>query len=122
MLEIEVSPVLQMSWMLLGCHIFGDWVFQSHIMATEKSRHSESEIQKSVKWYWWLSAHGLIHGMLITYFTGIILLGILETFSHIIIDYGKSEGMYGMPTDQILHVLCKGIWLYLIYGSLPWVG
>jgi hypothetical protein len=113
------QELMEVAWYLLGAHIFGDWVFQSHVMATEKSRHSESPLQKAVPWYWWLSGHAFVHGFLVSLCTTSIALGMLEFAAHSIIDFGKTEGKYGMVVDQSLHMACKVVWLYLLFGPLP---
>lgn len=118
---IPSGTIINTAWFLLGCHVFGDWVFQSHVMACEKSRHSESELQKHVPWYWWLSGHAFAHGFLVSIATSSISLGLMEFVTHGLIDWGKCEGHYGMAMDQTLHLICKGIWLWLMFGPLPWI-
>jgi hypothetical protein len=118
-MTIPSNDIINIAWMLLGCHIFGDWVFQSHVMATEKSRHSESTLQKFVPWYWWLTGHGFVHGFLVSMVTQSISLGLMEFVAHTVIDFGKTEGKYGMVVDQSLHLACKVVWVYLMFGPLP---
>lgn len=100
-------------WLFVA-HAFGDYVFQTDVMSREKRRSSETHLQTIVPWYYWLSAHALVHGGLVALATGSVLIGIFETVAHAFIDFGKCEGWYGMAFDQILHVLCKFMWLALI--------
>jgi hypothetical protein len=109
-----------MLFYLLVGHALADFVFQAGPMATEKSRHSRTELQLQVPWYYWLSAHSLIHGGLVAFITGSLALGIAETIVHWLIDYAKCEHWTSIHTDQLLHVLCKVLWWWLIvYSSLP---
>jgi hypothetical protein len=59
-----------------------------------------------------------MHGAFVSLATGSILLGILETMAHAIIDFGKCEGYYHIVTDQILHVECKVLWLVIVFYVL----
>jgi hypothetical protein len=106
--------MLTLLFWLFVAHAFGDYVFQTDVMSREKRRSSETELQKIVPWYYWLSAHALVHGGLIAAVTGSVVIGILETVAHWVIDFGKCEGWYGMKTDQLLHVLCKVMWFSII--------
>ncbi len=106
--------MIHLIFWLLVAHAFGDYVFQTDVMSREKRRSSETELQKIVPWYYWLSAHALVHGGLVALVTGSVILGILETLAHGLIDFGKCEGWYGMSFDQLLHILCKVMWLSVL--------
>jgi hypothetical protein len=88
-------------------------------MAAEKDRHSTSDLQKRVPWYYWLSAHTLVHGGAVFLITGSLTLGVLETVVHWLIDFGKCEGWFGIHVDQALHVGCKVLWCVLIAYGVP---
>ena len=106
---------------LLG-HAFGDYVFQRQIMATAKSRHAEIHITSSKGfpgWYYWLISHALVHAAAVFILTGSLLLGIIETVLHTIIDFCKCEHWIGIHLDQTLHILCKLAYVYVIYQG--WV-
>jgi hypothetical protein len=103
-------------------HALGDYVFQRDIMATSKSRHAE--VYKTAGpgfpgWYYWLFSHALIHGGLVFLISGSALLGIIETVLHTIIDYSKCEHWIGLHFDQVLHLLCKVAYIYIIFQD--WV-
>jgi hypothetical protein len=51
-----------------------------------------------------------------------VWLGLFETVAHWVIDFGKSEGWYGFHLDQILHVVCKIAWAYIIIRYGMWDG
>jgi hypothetical protein len=105
-------------WLLVG-HAVADYPLQNGPMATEKCRRSTSELQRTVPWYYWLSAHALIHGGAVFWATGSLSLGLLETGVHWLIDFGKCEGWFGIHVDQALHVGCKVLWCVLIANGVP---
>ena len=106
-------------------HALTDWCWQPDVMGLCKnfnlSKRSGTylkpylDTQKIVPWYYWLTAHALAQGAGVAYvtylFTNIgefsVLLGILESYFHWMIDHGKCEGIYGIHVDQGLHLLCK---------------
>jgi len=102
-----------MLFYMIAGHALMDFSLQNDTMALEKNRHRDSPMQKSVPWYYWLTAHALIHGGTVGYITGSIHLGIAETIIHWIIDFGKCEKWYNIHVDQFLHIACKVVW-YLI--------
>lgn len=103
-------------------HAFGDYVFQREIMAKSKSRHAE--IYKTAGkgfpgWFYWLFSHALVHGGLVFLISGSLLLGVIETVLHTIIDFSKCEHKISLHVDQALHILCKLAYVYVIYHG--WV-
>ena len=98
-------------------HAMGDYVFQRDIMATSKSRHAA--IYKTASagfppWYFWLISHALVHGGAVFLISGSLLLGVIETVLHTIIDYSKCEHWISLNVDQFLHILCKLCYVYVI--------
>ena len=103
-------------WLLVG-HAVADFPLQAGPMAVEKCRRSASDLQRTVPWFYWLSAHALIHGGAVFFVTGSLFLGTLETVVHWLIDFAKCEGWFGIHVDQALHVGCKVLWCVLVaYG------
>lgn len=99
-------------------HALGDYVFQRDIMAKAKSRHAAIFATASPgfpDWYYWLSAHALVHGGLVFLISGSYVLGIIETGLHFIIDFIKCEHWISLHVDQLLHVLCKAAYVFVIY-------
>jgi len=99
-------------------HALGDFVLQRQVMATAKSRHAE--IYRTAgkgfpDWYYWLGAHALVHGGAVFLISGSLLLGVVETVLHAAIDFSKCEHWIGLHIDQILHLLCKAGYVYVIY-------
>lgn len=105
---------------LLCGHAIADYALQSDFMARNKNRNMipvgydpalHGPMQKI--WPYVLTSHALIHGSFVFMATGRYELGIAETVSHCVIDFGKCEKWYGIHTDQIAHILCKVLWMYL---------
>ena len=95
--------------LLIG-HAVCDFVLQSDTMARAKDRHSEMARTRSSNfpaWYYWLTAHALVHGGAVYLLTGNVVFGLLETVLHWTIDFSKCEKRINFHQDQALHVLCK---------------
>jgi hypothetical protein len=105
-------------WLLVG-HAVADFPLQAGPMAVEKCRRSASDLQRTVPWFYWLTAHALIHGGAVFLATQSLFLGLLETVVHWLIDFAKCEGLFGIHTDQVLHVGCKVLWCVLIVYGIP---
>ena len=99
-----------MFFYLLAGHALADFPFQAGPIAIEKNRHSTTQLQKEVPWYYWLTAHALVHGLVVGLLTGRPDLGIGEAVLHWFIDFAKCEGWTNIHIDQALHVLCKALW------------
>jgi hypothetical protein len=103
---------IELIFILIAFHAVADFALQTPLMAKLKNRHNKPDDipngQKSVPtWPFWLSAHGLIHGILVYFATGIVWFGITETIIHCIIDFAKCENVTNPYQDQILHYLSK---------------
>ncbi len=107
-----------MFFYLLAAHALMDFPMQAGPMATEKSRHSRTELQKQVPWYYWLTAHALVHGLAVAFITGSVGYGIAETVCHWVIDFAKCDGWTNIHIDQALHVLCKVLWVVMIANGI----
>lgn len=91
-------------------HFVADFVLQSGAMATGKVPGTDSH----VAWGWWLTAHASCHGLLILLLSGSWLLGLAESLCHACIDWLKIQGKLSFSADQILHLICKGLWFGLL--------
>lgn len=100
-------PGFELFFQLLVGHALADFVLQSEAMGRGKNRHSDIHHNKAStfpRWYYWLAAHSLVHGGIVYLITNSLLLALIETASHCVIDFCKCEGKIGMNTDQALHV------------------
>lgn len=63
-----------------------------------------------------LIAHAGIHAGAILLITGRVDLAVAEWVLHTIIDEMKTRNHITFAQDQVLHILCKLIWLLIILG------
>jgi len=111
---------LRLFFVFLAVHCVCDFALQSDTMGREKKRASGTALQLVVPWYYWMTAHALIHGLGVMVATQSLVLGLAESAAHFLIDFGKCEGKYGIHVDQGLHVACKVAWcLLVLHGGLP---
>ncbi len=110
--------LISIFFQLLVGHALADFVLQQDAMGFGKNRHKNKNHVKGVEfptWHYWLSAHALIHGGAVYLVTGSLLLGIIETLLHALIDFSKCEGWINVHQDQGLHILCKlAYWLAIV--------
>ncbi|WP_442683270.1 DUF3307 domain-containing protein [Stenotrophomonas sp. JC08] len=110
--------LLQIFLLLIVGHALADYPLQGEFLARAKNRFAPVP---GVPWYQALGAHALIHGGVVGVITGSLLLGALEVASHMLIDDRKCAGRISYNADQLLHVLCKLLWVaaLLLWGRLP---
>lgn len=109
--------MIKILFLLLCGHALADTALQTEIMAKLKNRHNKADYvpkgQKYVPcWPYWLSAHALIHGGIVYLITANLWFGLIETAAHWIIDFLKCENKTNPHQDQLLHFLCKLIYLF----------
>lgn len=111
---------------LLAAHALMDFALQSNSMAGCKCRCSSDPLARQVPWYYWLTAHAVLHGAAAGAVVGwfgfgwnaVVLVALAETAVHWVVDFGKCEGWYGLATDQAVHIGCKGAWWGLLAGGV----
>ena len=113
---------------LLAGHALMDYALQSDAMARCKCRRATDPLQHAVPWYYWLTAHALLNGTAVGWIIRwgygenswypAVWFAAAETLAHWLIDFGKCERLYGIHTDQGLHVLCKVAWWGLLAGGV----
>ncbi len=108
--------LLTLFLLLIIGHALADYPLQGEFLAKAKNRFAPVA---GVPWYQALGAHSLIHGGAVGWITGSILLGVLETVSHFVIDDLKCGRRISYNIDQLLHVLCKLLWVLLLYVFDP---
>ena len=118
-----MTPML---FFLLAGHALMDYSLQTDPMAVCKCRRANNPLQQNVPWYYWLTAHALLHGAVV----GVIVMwgyndwelaigfAVAETVAHWLIDFGKCEKLYNIHIDQLLHVLCKVAWWGLLASEI----
>lgn len=103
-----MSAPVMLWWLLVG-HMVADFWAQSDALAMLKNRHRNTSGR--LPWYYALTAHAMMHGGVVAFLTGSIILGLCETAFHWVIDFGKCEDWYGIHVDQGAHVVCKVAWM-----------
>ena len=93
-------------------HAIADFWMQTDAIATGKNRNIDPE-KFGVPWWYWLTAHALMHGGVVWAITGNVWLGCAEIIAHWLIDFGKCEKWYGIHEDQAAHIWCKIMWVGL---------
>lgn len=106
---------------LLAGHFMADVILQPENIAKNKNRRSiptgyDPKIHgpRQTVWPYFLMAHASCHGIMVMLATGRWELGVAETFCHALIDFGKCENKYGIHVDQLLHFLCKVVYIIII--------
>jgi hypothetical protein len=110
--------LLALLFFLLAAHALMDYSLQNDSMAVCKCRKANSPLAASVPWYYWLTAHAVLHGAAVGAvfhwfgfdWSVVVLVAIAETVIHWFIDFGKCEKLYSLHVDQALHVVCKIAW------------
>jgi len=113
MIVIEFTYFFQ----FLVAHMLCDFVLQHEAMSMGKHRKHDIHKNRSPlfpPWYYWLSAHSLIHGGAVFLITNNLWLGIAETLLHGTIDFLKCERKINLNQDQFLHIICKVAYCFYI--------
>lgn len=109
---------MELMFLFLVGHALCDYALQSEAMGAAKNRRKNLPAEHGPEfppWYYWLSAHSLIHGGAVYLVTSSWVLGALESVLHAIIDHLKCKGRISIHQDQGLHVACKLVYvLFLI--------
>jgi hypothetical protein len=117
--------LLALLFFLLAAHALMDFALQGGTMAACKCRGCAEPVAKAVPWFYWLTAHALLHGAAVAAvvrwfgfdWNSAAILGIAETAIHWLIDHGKCAKWYGIHADQGLHLACKLLWWGLVAGG-----
>lgn len=97
--------------LLLLCHQLADQPWQSDLMARAK----RGQMDGCPAWLG-LLYHGFMHGALVLLVTQSMVLFVAETLAHAFIDRNKCRGRLNVVEDQLLHVMCKVLWIvYLVW-------
>lgn len=113
MIEVFIS-------LIMG-HALADFALQGDAMAKGKNFNRPVDLSKvppgqkvQTVWPYWMASHALIHGGMVFLITGSLGLGFAEAAAHWWIDCAKCMNFTGIHTDQLLHVLCKVVWVLVL--------
>jgi len=117
-------PLLEPLFLMLFAHALADFVLQPEAMGSGKNRHADihgAEESLFPVWWYWLSAHSIIHGGAIYLVVGLVIgsgyaiyFALAETVAHWLTDFAKCEGWIGMHMDQAIHISCKLIFAVIL--------
>lgn len=109
---------IYMFFLLLGAHYLCDYPLQGPFLYQAKNRNTPIS---GFPWWHAMGAHTFIHGCAVVMITHSVILGILEIIVHFITDTLKCDNRIDINEDQIIHILCKVIWLYLyVHGVVDY--
>lgn len=103
-----MEAALMLALMLLAAHWVADYPLQGDFLAQAK--------QKGPLRVYHLIAHTGIHGGAVALVTGNVWLGLAEWTAHTIIDELKVRGWTSFALDQALHIICKVVWLAILFA------
>ena len=107
---------LQIFFALLIAHALFDYPLQGDFLSRNKNRHYKDE-NNNVKGLWihCLTSHSILHAGSVWLITGSFVIGIMEFALHWVIDFLKCEGVTNFHTDQFLHVLCRILYVIILW-------
>jgi len=124
MSELEL---VKLFCILFWCHTLLDYALQGDFMSRAKNPFpppgQATYPFPGVPPFLILFQHAFLQAGPVVYFTGSWTLGLCELVAHYVIDYAKCANRISFWTDQILHALCKIIWIALmvngVFANLP---
>ena len=107
---------LQIFFALLIAHALFDYPLQGDFLSRNKNRHYKDE-NNNVKGLWihCLTSHSILHAGSVWLITGSFVIGIMEFALHWVIDFLKCEGITNFHADQFLHVLCRILYVIILW-------
>ena len=107
---------LQIFYALLIAPALFDYPLQGDFLSRNKNRHYKDE-NNNVKGLWihCLTSHSILHAGSVWLITGSFVIGIMEFALHWVIDFLKCEGITNFHTDQFLHVLCRILYVIILW-------
>ncbi|KSV95389.1 DUF3307 domain-containing protein [Sinorhizobium sp. GL28] len=105
-----MHEILMLALTLLGAHWLCDYPLQGQFL-------SDAKANGPLRFYH-LAAHAGIQGAAVALVTGNVWLGLAEWGAHTAIDEAKVRGWTTFAQDQVLHIVCKVVWLLIITGNL----
>lgn len=103
-------------FLLLSGHFLCDYPLQGDFIGKFKNRNVNDKMNPPfIPWWHLMTAHAFIHAGMVLVITNRIELVVAELFAHFIIDVLKCEGYTGINIDQALHIICKIIYVMILY-------
>lgn len=103
-------------FLLLVGHALADYPLQGAFIARFKNRNTDNPFpDEGHPWVTLLLAHCFIHAGFVFMITGVLWLALIELVLHFVIDVLKNECKISFRTDQILHVVCKVVYVLIIF-------
>lgn len=108
-----MSPftLLETFCFLLFGHALADYPLQGDFLARGKNHKSPLP---GISWQQCLFWHSMIHAGFVAVITGSLALGALELIVHQSLDWQKCNGNLTFNQDQLAHVICKVVWVFLL--------
>ncbi|MEQ8955245.1 MAG: DUF3307 domain-containing protein [Gammaproteobacteria bacterium] len=109
--------LLENLFKLLFGHALADFVLQPEAMGYGKNRNDkihDKEHSLFPVWWYWLTAHALVHGGIVYFITNSLLLGMIEFVIHWATDFAKCEGWISTHQDQGIHIGCKVVYAFFL--------
>lgn len=110
--------MFQLFAILLWFHIILDYALQGDFMSRAKNPFlppgQSTPPFPGVPAQFILFQHAFLQAGPVVYFTGSWTLGACELFAHFVIDYAKCANRISFLTDQLLHIICKVIWIAVL--------
>jgi hypothetical protein len=100
---------------LIVMHFLLDFPLQGDFLARAKNHKTPID---GVPWQTCLAAHAIIQGGGVWLVTGSVSLALTETLLHAIIDWQKNQGDFGFNVDQLLHILCKVVFVVILWVNV----
>lgn len=98
--------------MLMVGHALADYPLQGEFLS--KAKNPNTAIP-GIPWLIIMANHAAIHGGMVWFLTGSIWFGLLEFMFHGWIDTAKCRGLLTFSQDQAAHVLCKLLYIAIIW-------
>jgi len=108
----QFSP-FEMFVAFLVLHCLADYPLQGPFLSEAKNPNTALGREF---WPYAMSAHALIHGGAVFLLTGSVWLCLVEAVVHAVTDLLKCDNKLTMFGDQLIHVLCKVVWLGIFFA------
>lgn len=103
---MTILQAVSLFLILVAGHLIADYPLQGDAIARGKNRTIDPALF-GVPWFYWMASHAATHAFAVGLATQSVVAGAFEFVAHFAIDHGKCSKLYGIHTDQILHIACK---------------